>query len=71
MGDIIERFEFGQTFEDGSISDMYRALCDIHDDYGQYKNNLRNFSHRWISQNNAERCVQFILDWTHFPACAQ
>lgn len=68
MGDIIEHFGFGQTFEDGNVADMYRALCDIHDNYEQYKNNLRNSSHQWVSQNNPERCVEFILDWMHFPA---
>jgi len=60
-GDIIEKNKFGTTFKDGSIKDMYRALCEVNENYEFYKRNLINFSRSWASVNSAEQCVQYIL----------
>jgi hypothetical protein len=60
-GDIIEKYRFGTTFRDGNIKDMYRALCEVNDNYEFYKGNLLNMSRSWVSNNSAKKCVQFLL----------
>jgi hypothetical protein len=60
-GDVIEKNKFGSTFEDGSIRDMYRALCEVNENYEFYKKNLINYSRSWASVNSAEQCVKYIL----------
>jgi hypothetical protein len=64
-GDIIEKNKLGSTFEDGSIKDMYRALCEVHENFEFYKRNLYKFSPSWAAANSAKRCVEFIFERTH------
>lgn len=61
IGNIIEKYSFGETYEDGNIEEMYTVLQKVYAGYSFYKNNLIEHAPHWLGRNNAAEALKFIM----------
>lgn len=66
LGDRIEEWGCGETFEDGDVAGMRRALERVIDDLPRYEERIREARSSWLHHNNPGAFLDFLLRHLHW-----
>lgn len=61
-GDIVEKYKFGETFQYGNVSDLYKTLKSVSSKISYYKSKAFSAGRLWEKQNNSKSFATFIKE---------
>lgn len=64
LGDHIEQFQCGATFEDGSVTDLAEAVAQVLDHLEEFRSNIRRQKSSWLEKNNPRAVLRFLLNYS-------
>jgi glycosyltransferase involved in cell wall biosynthesis len=60
IGEYVDKFKNGETFNDGDIESFYEALQKIQNDYQFYLKNSSQVKSEWLRKNNLSAFIEFF-----------